>query len=174
MNNIWNELSEESKKHIKDVFSEFEPVCQEDLIKMNLMSDLFGKENLSPKSQIKTWYDVEKQGYYAEDEWVYEDKASERVDAIVYKGPFRSQIINKAIATFKIAKLIELGYGGMVTNEEWNNNTYKWHIVYDAQQNKYKVFWETLYKDPLSFHTEEQAIEFLENNRDLLDDYNMI
>lgn len=170
MSNIWNELSEESKKHIKNVFSEFEPVCQEDLVRMNLMSDLFGKENLTPKPQIKTWYDVEKQGYYAEDEWV----ANEKVDAIVYKGSFSSQIIKKVIATFKIAKLIDLGYGGLITNEEWSDSTYKWHIVYDTQQNKYKVFWETVYKDPLSFHTEEQAIEFLKNNRDLLDDYNMI
>lgn len=172
MNNIWNELSEESKKYVKRVFSEFEPVCQEDLVRMNLMDDLFGKENLSPKPQIKTWED------YLES---IKDEQAQSLTGGLDKVSLDSGYVNrdfpafkKAIATFKIAKLIEVAYGGMITDEEWKRLTIPKYII-DARYNGDLVLEVTYgFKCFIAFHTSQQREEFLKFNEDLLKDYYML
>lgn len=84
-------------------------------------------------------------------------------------------IEKSALALLKIRQLIEVGYGGNVTNEEWGTHKIKYTIRKD------KVFgidytsivW--MYS-PIAFHTNEQAEEFLSKpeNIQLLKDYFMI
>lgn len=167
MNNIWNELSEESKEYIRKLFNEYEPICEADLIRMNLMSDLFGKENLKP--QIKTWDDLEKYDKVRSD--LYAPVFSELSACnILPKGLF-----NKLVATIQIAELINTSYGGIVTNEEWADSSIVKHTIwYDSIDKEFCKNSSCREKTFLSFHTVEQRNEFLENNESLCKDYFMI
>lgn len=63
-------------------------------------------------------------------------------------------------ALFKILILVDKGYGGYVTDEEWRGNTPKYVLGVDYSNNS--VFFFTTYcKDILAFHTKEQVEEFL-------------
>lgn len=86
---------------------------------------------------------------------------------------FSETLIEKsALALLKIHQLIEVGYGGNVTREEWNKNKsiycivcYKGDFITITTSNSYKHF--------IAFHTKEQAEEFLKypENVQLLKDY---
>lgn len=135
----------------------------------NITDDIFGKENLQPKSKIKTWEDVTKEGFSVEEDYLCEfdnydhDKVDGFTEAISYKGEFSDKLIYKAIATLRIAKLIELGYGGTVTDEEWKSPNEKFVIKPHYQRGK--VFLEKStslnYKHFIAFHTYDQLEEFL-------------
>lgn len=98
------------------------------------------------------------------------------IRALESNGPI-NHIVKSALALLKINRLIEAGYGGNITNEEWapvhvyhytiNYNKYKRKFdIYESQNNKYHV----------AFHTKNQAEEFLSRpeNVELLKDYFMI
>lgn len=85
----------------------------------------------------------------------------------------------KCIAAFKIAKLIEVGYGGMVNIKNDKDIEYCYSIL------PHKILGEetlriglttNLDKRYISFHTSEQANEFLmyKSNRQLAKDYYMM
>lgn len=88
------------------------------------MERFFGKENLQSNEdnseptevKIKTWADVEKES-------LIDETLEEQLDALSYWNGDTKAICDKCTATLKIAKLIELGYGGIITDEEYN--TYK-------------------------------------------------
>lgn len=80
-----------------------------------------------------------------------------------------------AIAFLKIYQLIEFGYGGNITNNEWKNN---WHstIRVDVEG---KPFIKSTYNStifPIAFHTKKQAKEFMSysENVQLIKDFFMI
>lgn len=90
-------------------------------------------------------------------------------------------IVKSALALLKIYQLIEAGYGGLVTHSE-NIGTKMKHTIAPYVDNKFqykglKVL-GTCYLDNrhISFHTKEQATEFLSypENVQLLKDYFMI
>lgn len=135
---------------------------------------LFGKENL--QSGIKTWKDVEDK---------FRDYQHEIDESI---GHFRhatfmdngdNPICKKIIATYKIAKLIELGYGGNITDEEWRDkNTDKWMIISNDDNGKLIILnaWYNSYRGNIAFHTKELAREFISypENKTLIEQYYMI
>lgn len=96
------------------------------------------------------------------------------------KGDIASitSIEKSVIALLKIYQLIEVGYGGNVTNEEWKDRSItKWRIGfhYDGEiMIDYCV--SPIAYTPIVFHTKEQAKEFLKypENVQLLKDYFMI
>lgn len=90
-----------------------------------------------------------------------------------------------ALALFKIHQLIEVGYGGNVTDEEWrNNNIKKWYFApntyYSPEDGN--DMWDIVYaqyynyKRNFAFRTAKQAEDFLSHpeNVQLLKDYFMI
>lgn len=171
MNNIWNEISEESKNYVRELFNSYEPVCANDLVRMNLMDDLFGKDNLNPKPQIKTWKDYEKTLSKP-----HTDDIKETYGAICFL-PFMNMgcnpVVKKMIATYEIAILIDLGYGGMITDEEWTNiNIRKYCIVRTSKHLRKTELTDTY--NFIAFHTKEQRDEFYNNNEQLCKDYYMI
>ena len=94
-------------------------------------------------------------------------------------------IEKSALALLKIHQLIEVGYGGNVTDEEWRNDKVKkWYFVPNKQYSpdKGNDMWEIVYsmdyykKRNIAFHTNEQAEEFLSRpeNIQLLKDYHII
>lgn len=88
------------------------------------------------------------------------------------------KLAKSALALLKIHQLIEVGYGGNVTNEEWNNNIRlkKYIIILFGTSFVVDEKMYTSEKSHIAFHTREQAEEFLSypENIQLLKDYFMI
>lgn len=82
------------------------------------------------------------------------------------------------MAYSKICIIVRLGYGGFVTSEEMRKNRAKWYVIYyNFLSKSFIVQSQYVLKSSLiTFHTEEQAHEFLkdESNVELLYDYFMI
>lgn len=94
-------------------------------------------------------------------------------------------IVKSALALLKIHQLIEVGYGGNITDEEWRNiNIKKYYFVPNTEYSPDEGdnMWEIVYaqtypnKRTFAFRTSEQAEEFLSylENVKLLKDYFMI
>lgn len=89
-------------------------------------------------------------------------------------------IEKSVLALLKIRQLIEFGYGGNLTNEEWLDDSCKYFPcpIIDNLKVKFVVGKSSYFIDKcnITFHTEEQAEEFLsyDENIQLLKDYFMI
>ena len=84
-----------------------------------------------------------------------------------------------ALALIKIMTLIDKGYGGIVSNFEWGSQmTEKWIIFPTTTSNNFTIACTNMFgsKSHVSFHTKEQAMEFLKHpeNIDLLNQYFVI
>lgn len=136
-----------------------------------ILDDIFGKENLQPKPEIKTWKDVE---FNINEHYCKLDLALGAILPTSKDDKLRLKIK----ATYKIAKLIELGYGGMVTEEEWRDLSTLKHIVYCTSNNNKLCIQSqfTSFKRFIAFHTRQQAAEFMSHleNVELIKQYNMI
>lgn len=162
---IWRELREETKQKVIDRYdtllnaSIIDDYTEEERNgAIAMLEELFGKDNVQkPKKSIKTWDDV------VDSEGIAINILPETCQY------FSDEVINKAIATFKITKLIELGYGGLITDEEWENeNVPKYTIIVVDEKPELSV---TYWKEFIAFHTYDQCEEFIENNMELLKDY---
>lgn len=124
----------------------------------------------------KTWSDIEKQ----------ENRICSIFhgigEAVDYKF---TPIEESALALLKIHQLIEVGYGGNITDEEWRNiDIKKYYFIPNTEYSpdEGNNMWEIVYaqaypnKHTFAFHTSEQAEEFLSypENVKLLKDYFMI
>lgn len=82
-------------------------------------------------------------------------------------------VARKMVATAKIDLLIDLGYGGKVRDEDWENpNKTVWVIT--ALDDEYcvtDISGSDNYRVFLAFHSEDCANNFLEFNQDLVKDY---
>ena len=135
----------------------------------NIADDIFGKENLQPKSKIKinikTWDDVEQ--LLPEDGFCVGE---------FEKFADNPKITIKCQATLKIAKLIELGYGGLLSKEQYEKDG-AWQIIpYRNAYNenfKLKIVYGYQYKTFISFCEEEYAKNFMSysENRKLVKQY---
>ena len=93
-------------------------------------------------------------------------------NTFVYKN--NPNIIKSALAFHQIYQLIEVGYGGNISSEEWNNN--EWKFTYQYTKTGIDIISTRISKYIIAFHTKEQAEEFLSypENIQLLKDYFMI
>ena len=167
----WQALTEDGRQARIASYKELLKLQKEEadsyLITIEDLEKLYGKHNLNPKTTPKTWEDVAAQREYNID-----------VELNKIKNAWIGYpICDKMIATLKIAKLIELGYGGMVSEEEIDNILPLWIIRCDY---KGKVFVES-YKGVvidklLTFRTRELAEEFMsyESNRNLVKQYHLM
>ena len=159
---LWDDLSEESKKRVA---IEYKDSIDGSPFK-RAIDYLFGSHNLNPKPQIKTWEDCQ--------EMNEDSNFFIRIDDNL---ELHDKIHSKCIATLKIAKLIELGYGGMVSEEENNNAKIKKYapLYYGEKGFVIECFYR-LQDRVLSFHTKQQAKEFMshESNRKLVEQYYMM
>lgn len=94
----------------------------------------------------------------------------------VYEENAKSPIEKSALALLKIHQLIEVGYGGNVTDEEWKNNDTKYAIVLFKDEKDFSIDNRLHLFSHITFHTKEQAEEFLSypENVQLLKDYFMM
>lgn len=84
-----------------------------------------------------------------------------------------SPIEKSALALLKIHQLIEVGYGGNISRDEWDNSEWKYIIVCDPGFHITSTYSSI---HTIAFHTREQAEEFLSypENVQLLRDHFMI
>lgn len=185
----WNELSDESKKFIRDMYDEIikEAVKPENQKlddeeadgdirelwgRQSQLIELFGYHNLNPEPPTpKTWEDVE-------------DNYVEYQKYVAVSNDIEEGIINiedklrlKLLATYRIAKLIELGYGGMVSEEEWNDEEIlKFGVKWSYKANNWVYHNYQTTKSFITFHTSQQRQEFMsyESNRKLVEQYYMM
>ena len=94
---------------------------------------------------------------------------------------YNTPVEKSALAFIKIHRLIDAGYGGNVTIEDFKKldlfGEYIYHIYYSIIDNKFEIFAiSTTMHSLIMFHTKEQAEEFLshDSNIQLLKDYFMI
>lgn len=85
-------------------------------------------------------------------------------------------IEKSALALLKIHQLIEIGYGGNITNEEWNDLRCDKYTFTIRDGEIIVVLTNSNSHDHVAFHTEKQRDEFLKypENVQLLKDYFMI
>lgn len=177
---IWNELSEETQQEYrKNYFTlcnehsngEFRTGEIRGII--TTMENLFGTHNLNPKPTPKTWEDVVKE--YPK----YFKKQNAPHPMLLSTNELRDKLAKKVLAMYKIAILIESGYGGMVSEEEWNDEDCRKYIIRYCPQDDRK-FVASDYcvgqYEFIAFHTSEQREEFwsYESNRKLVEQYYMM
>lgn len=170
MNNFWIELSEESKEELIEKYRSLKVMSDiNSLNKVLLLEELFGINNLNPKQPIKIWEDIE--DLYPEYKvWINGFIAF----SIDNKYIGNNKISNGIIAMLKIAKLIELGYGGMITDEEWKCVTMPKYIIELRSNGDLVCEVSYCFKRFVAFRTQQQREEFLKFNKNLLKDYYMM
>lgn len=141
--------------------------------KISNMEDLFGKENLQPNSKIRIWKDVEKK----HPEHFSRSNAPDSM--FIPSQEVRDKLLKKVMAIYKIAILIELGYGGMVSDEEWKDDNCKKYAITYYPQSQEKFIPTSCYIGEhkfIAFHTYEQREEFMSypDNMKLIEQYYMI
>lgn len=167
--NFWNGLTIDEKRCFIEKYQILKQGNFVDKLLAELLENKFGKDVLEEK-QIKTWEDVE-------------DNYVEYQKYVAVSNDIEEGIINiedklrlKLLATYRISKLIELGYGGVVNEEEWKDKDIKkWCIVPCNSINDIQrvAFYSRSAKKFIAFHTEQQAKEFMshESNRKLVEMY---
>lgn len=89
---------------------------------------------------------------------------------------FNLKLAKSALAFLKIHQLIKVGYGGNVTNEEWENDDWKYVIGCHINDKEIPIISSLHDKRLIAFHTKEQVLDFLSypENIKLIEDYYMI
>lgn len=121
----------------------------------------------------KTWRDYINSNLYSPNSIINEINKYHLIDNSIEKS---------ALALIKIHQLIEVGYGGNVTNKEWKTNKLpKYCIVVticgrNDKESYISLEETTTYKRSIAFHNRKQAIDFLSypENVQLLKEYFMI
>ena len=167
----FDKFTEEEKKKLRELYSNSVK------IDFAIMKKIFGEENLLHEPKNKTWRDIIVNSHNIYDKELNPNCGNALICCITNKE-LRDKINLKTQATIKIAKLIELGYGGMITDEEWENeNKSKWVINCDLiKEKKFEILELFLDKFFIAFHEESQAEEFMSypENVELLKQYYMI
>lgn len=80
-----------------------------------------------------------------------------------------------ALAMARISQIManDERFGGVITDEEWNNNDIRKYVIMRERDYIFPYLYYTFYHF-LAFHTEEQRDTFLEENEDLVRDYLML
>lgn len=185
--NLWNDLSEETRKEYREKYKsnlvdskkylmgdelDKSIVRSETIVKE--LETMFGVHNLNPQPQIRTWDDVAR--LYPEIDADL-DKAIEAL-CNYYKN-CSIQYIIKCHAALKIQKLIELGYGGTVSNAEWKDDKCrKYTIAYFPLDGRKFVSSDYCIGEYefVAFHKGSQRDSFISHkeNRRLIENYYMV
>lgn len=168
----WNKFTDKEKKSVIGRYKDYKSHVNVNVADLAAeeFEDLFGKENLQSKPIVKTWNDVILTAEPDEYGNVFDNYVIVR--NVV---PCPETLIKRLEATYRIGKIIELGYG-TVSEEEWRNDVKpKLCIIPLATDKGYKIV-TRFYIDGFvlpAFHTTEKANEFLSysDNVQLLNDY---
>lgn len=114
-------------------------------------------------------------GYYIREDKIgfIEDQFNDEHSCDIYYTEAQAR---SAMAMARISQIManDERFGGVITDEEWEDRSHRKHTIIVTANNKIELNESLLYKEFLAFHTKEQAQLFLEENRDLVEDYLMI
>lgn len=166
--NFWNGLTIDEKRCFIDKYQILKQGNFVDKLLAELLENKFGKDVLEEK-QIKTWDNVEKKGLVHAD-----TGATYLLD--IDKNHYSKELALKALATLQIAKLIELSYGGMVSEEEWVDDSEEKYVITCSYKGEIGFEYSLYDRFFIAFHTPEQREEFMshESNRKLVEQYYMM
>lgn len=172
---IWSDLSEETQQEYRKDYS---TLCKEHSSGefrtgeirgiIMTMEKVFGEHNLKSTPKIKTWNDFLWEFHKGTD-WNPKDDLS---DLSMYGLDLKTKA--KIIATARIDKLIELGYGGRVSDVEWGDTDVdKWIIRPDKYGNLCIEGVVNCWRDFIAFRSKNLAEEFMshESNKRLAEVY---
>lgn len=169
----WNNMPKAEKEKIIAAYNSFSDAPSElDYWVKKELEAIFGKDRLVSKPRIRIWEDVIKT-YPARITGIL-GLQSEIRDVV----GINENIARKIVATAKIEKLIEFGYGGIVTKDEWADKNRKKYVVAPAPNKEMTVYGydEHCGDNFVAFHTKYDAKEFMKHkeNIKLLIDYYMM
>lgn len=129
------------------------------------------------KEEPKRWRDDETQilhGYYISD-FCHIENVHPSNTPCNYNVFATEKQAKRAIAEARISQIIENDkrFGGVVTDEEWQDETTPKYVIYRDGKKVSADTW-CVYYHFLSFHTREQRGLFMEENMDLIKDYFML
>lgn len=145
------------------------------------LEKIFGTSELCPEPEINTFEDLKEAGKMANmlaSTTVWKNPEDEReVDFTTECGDSPAE--RKALATLKIAQLIDVAYGGIVTADEHQyDEAWCYAITYDHNSKHYpfEIILAEKSHDLLSFHSADydNAERFLCYNEDLVRDFYMM
>lgn len=150
-------------------------------------TDSDGNMALFPSKEQRDWIEWNKENNHKIPKTWSELKKSDKAKRAIVQidsdfGHF-SDIVGKtpieksALALLKIHQLIEVGYGGNVSYEAWQDPGYgAWCILYDYKTKKFEIQHSISLIHLIAFQTLKQAQEFLSypENVQLLKDYYII
>lgn len=173
----WDNMPIEEKEKIISDYQEYARLCEEGIDEFDRndnysrkseLEQLVGKENLQPKPKTpKVWGDMEALHEEIDTAFVELEESLCNIDC-------KTKLFNKILATYQIQHLIEFGYGGMVTEEEWKDgNVEKASIVYLPYKKNFDLLYNSHRKEFITFHSKRQAEEFMSypENRALAEQY---
>lgn len=175
-NRLWKYLSEEKKKEYRDKYNQKVQNLQDpnynDYLngQVDMILDMFGVQNLRV---VKTWADVENL-MGSKDRDTFSEFLSITASLPFIAG---NPVYRKLIATYRIAILISFGYGGIISDEEWEDSDVpKYRILPVPNSDEVTGYYTYGHKTLIAFHTEEQMKEFMSypENRDLIREYHMV
>ena len=180
---VWDALNADEKREIRYLYenhrrvaddkgysSEQRGVMRE---KIAQLESIFGKNNLEQDMKPKIWSDAIR-SRYLEDTGFFTLFNNER-DMNVFQFDNASlELKNKIDATYKISKLIDIAYGGIVSMCENDDQSKNKFVILPKYNGDYKITCLAWVPDRLvAFHNADQAAEFLKHseNKLLLDLY---
>lgn len=170
MKDLFNNLSDENKEIIKNLYNlnlnNFKNSTNTEVISnaLNVCTaffNIFGSDEFDGVPTIDSWNDIER----------IENIKNLSLTSNNYA--FSNFLSKKAINYFKIILLIENGYGGIISNEEWKDSSIqKFTIVPVIDKDiTYNIVNNAYPKHPLSFRSQDDAKRFFDNNEELVKNY---
>lgn len=163
----WDNIPEDEKNKIRDEYAQACNLAEngidsdERITNFCLRCELekcFGKNNLKPN--IKTWEDIENN--------IPEDQLEdiESFFTSIRNAPGMEYGLDntcqKLIATYKISRIIELGYGGMVSNKDNNDQSLIKYFIYHRYDGELRILdVDWLADKTLGFYSKKQAEDFI-------------
>lgn len=160
---VWNDLPAVTKK---EYIEKYKAYCASEFISLkNEYEDIFGEHNLNVK-EVKHWLDIEHQFPEIKHELLNIQSQFHHIPYLVGK---------KLLATFQISQIIELGYGKMITEDEWKKNSGDFiGVYYNPKIDDFDYRVPMIYHF-ITFHNRKLAEEFMSYlpNRNLIKNYYM-
>lgn len=167
----FSKFTEEEKKALRDFFKSSAQTYP--------LAKVFEQDDLIDPNRpvVEIWDDMENAYEEIDNNFVMYEES-------LYDIICDTNLYGKLLATYQIHYLIEYGYGGVITNDEWKAaSTFKdenavWSIYTEYTPDGIQFKIDKNYADPffVSFHTKNQAERFLSHNENikLIKEYYMI
>ena len=131
------------------------------------------------EKEVKRWEDFKGRklnGYYLSNDSCINEMNWLKVEDRT-RNTARTEAHCRAMLAMAMISQLKPHYGGDITEKEWNNTSLsKYDIYWNGVHKKFCVseIWNFAANPLVTFHTIEQAEEFIKHNEDLLRDYFMI